>query len=61
MSNDPYFYVYKDAAGEWRWRLRSGGDIIADSAEGYYSKQGADRAIATVKRVVPSATIVHES
>ncbi len=38
-----YFEVYKDKAGEWRWRLVSPfGDeqkIIADSAEGYINQQ----------------------
>jgi uncharacterized protein YegP (UPF0339 family) len=39
--------IYKDAKGEFRWRLRArNGRIIADSAEGY--KQRADL-IAAIK------------
>lgn len=39
--------MYKDAPGEWRWRLRApNGRIVADSAEGYGSRQGARRSIA---------------
>lgn len=33
------FQVYKDKAGEWRWRLRAkNGRIVADSGEGYKRK-----------------------
>lgn len=35
------FHIYKDSAGEWRWRLKAvNGRIIADSGEGYSTKQG---------------------
>lgn len=59
---DPFFYVYKDRAGEWRWRLRATGNhkIIADSAESYDSKRGAEDAAARVKRDAPKALIVTE-
>jgi uncharacterized protein len=31
-----HYFVYKDLAGEWRWRLKAvNGRIIADSGEGY--------------------------
>ena len=30
--------VYEDDAGEHRWKLVSGRDVIADSAEGYRHK-----------------------
>jgi uncharacterized protein YegP (UPF0339 family) len=34
--------VYKDVAGQWRWRRKAAnGDIVADSAEGYRKKQDA--------------------
>ena len=34
------FYIYKDRAGEWRWHLKAAnGRIVADSGEGYVSKQ----------------------
>ncbi|MEF8790051.1 MAG: HVO_2922 family protein, partial [Haloarculaceae archaeon] len=51
MSRTATFEVYRDSAGEWRWRLvASNGNIIADSGEGYSSKQGAERGIESVKR-----------
>jgi uncharacterized protein YegP (UPF0339 family) len=32
---------YKDEAGEWRWRIKIGDDIIADSGEGYTRERDA--------------------
>jgi len=43
------FHVYKDRAGEWRWRLLAGNNrIIADSGEGYNNKQDCLHAIGLV-------------
>ncbi|OJU82877.1 MAG: hypothetical protein BGO11_20840 [Solirubrobacterales bacterium 70-9] len=62
MSEAPFFYVYRDRAGEWRWRLRAAGnhEIIADSAEAYVSKSGCEQAAARVQRDAPRALIVTE-
>jgi uncharacterized protein YegP (UPF0339 family) len=44
------FRVYRDAAGEWRWRLVSGnGRIIADSGEGYEHRAGCLHGVELVK------------
>jgi len=52
------FELYKDAAGEYRWRLRhENGNIIADSGEGYAGKQGALNGIRSVKENAPDAPI----
>jgi uncharacterized protein YegP (UPF0339 family) len=57
MARTATFEVYRDNADEWRWRLvASNGNIIADSGEGYRSKQGVKRGIESVKRSVPEAT-----
>jgi uncharacterized protein YegP (UPF0339 family) len=60
MTDRPFFYIYLDRAGEWRWRLRAAGnnEIIADSAEGYVSKWGAERAAERVQKDAPMALIV---
>lgn len=59
MPSEPTFELYQDTAKEWRWRLiASNGNIIADSGEGYNSKQGAERGIKSVKSTAPDATIV---
>ena len=58
MPSEPTFEVYEDSAGEWRWRLVAvNGNIIADSGEGYNSKQGATRGIDSVRRAAPEAAV----
>ena len=52
------FELYEDRAGEWRWRLvHANGNIIADSGQGYSSKQGAKRGIESVKTNAPDAPV----
>jgi len=54
----PQFEMYKDTAGEYRWRLRApNGKIIADSGEGYEQKSGCKNGIASVKENVTKAII----
>lgn len=37
--------IYRDAAGEYRWRAKAGnGETVADSGEGYVDHHGAGRA-----------------
>lgn len=62
MAKDPYFYVYRDAKREWRWRFRASNEkIIADSGEGYTHQSDCEHATALLKREAPAATIVRES
>lgn len=59
MPASPRFELFVDRTEEWRWRLVAvNGEIIADSAEGYASKQGAKRGIQSVKRVANDAPVV---
>lgn len=52
------FRLYKDKAGEFRWRLRhDNGPIIADSGEGYTTKANAINGIESVKENAPGAPI----
>ena len=52
------FELYKDKAGEFRWRLRhENGQIIADSGEGYTTKANAKNGIQSVKENAPIALI----
>lgn len=45
------FELFKDAAGEWRWRLRAGnGKIVATSGEGYRRRDDAQTGISIVRR-----------
>ena len=60
MSNRATFEVFQDTSDEWRWRLvAANGNIIADSGEGYQSKQGAQRGIESVKNSAATANIQH--
>jgi len=53
------FEVYKDKAGEWRWRLRViNREIIADSGEGYKTRAGCENGIDLVKKYAPDAPVV---
>lgn len=41
--------IYKDQAGEWRWRMRAdNGEPIADSAEGYTEERDARHGLVLV-------------
>lgn len=52
------FYVYTDAAGNWRWRLvAANGRTIADSGEGYFNRPDCERGISLVKAYAPGAAI----
>jgi amphi-Trp domain-containing protein len=53
------FERYEDSADEWRWRLvHNNGNIIADSGEGYSSKQNATQGLESVKTNAPGGHIV---
>lgn len=53
------FQLYRDARGEYRWRLiTDGGTTIATGGEGYTSKGGAGIAIQAVKETASTAPIV---
>jgi hypothetical protein len=53
------FEVYEDRSGKYRWRLvHDNGNIIADSGEGYATKQKATQGIESVKQNAPGADVV---
>jgi len=44
---------YRDAAHQWRWRIRaSNGRIIADSGEGYRRRSSAIAGVACLRAVL---------
>jgi amphi-Trp domain-containing protein len=56
------FERYEDNADEWRWRLvHRNGNIIADSSEGYASKQKVTQGLDSVKENAPGAYVVDTS
>ena len=53
------FEVYRDKAGEYRWRLlSSNGQLTADSGEGYTRREDAHRAIASLLKSINDVVIV---
>ena len=45
------FELYRDAKGEWRWRLRArNGEVIADCGEGYVRREDCEHGIALVRQ-----------
>lgn len=54
----PYkFEMYKDKAGEFRFRFRAPNGQLMFSGEGYKKKQGALKAIESIKKNVPNAEV----
>jgi uncharacterized protein YegP (UPF0339 family) len=52
------FEVYEDRDGKWRWRLvHDNGNIIADSGEGYASRQKCDQGLTSVRENAPDADV----
>lgn len=53
------FEMYEDKGGKWRWRLRhQNSHIIADSAQGYSSKQKCQQGMQSVRRNTLGAGIL---
>jgi uncharacterized protein YegP (UPF0339 family) len=53
------FEVYRDKAGEYRWRLlSSNGRLTADSGEGYTRREDAHRSITTLLTAINDVVIV---
>ena len=56
------FDLYEDNAQEYRWRLvHDNGNIIADSSQGYASKQKAEQGLESVRKNAPGAHVVDTS
>jgi len=56
------FDLYEDNAEEWRWRLvHDNGNIIADSSQGYASKQKAKQGLESVRENAPGADVLDTS
>jgi hypothetical protein len=53
------FEIYEDRGGNWRWRLvHDNGNIIADSGEGYASRQKCQQGLESVRANAPDADVV---
>lgn len=55
------FEIYKDKAGEFRFRLKAANGEIIASSEGYSSKQACENGINSVKSNAGTADIVDQT
>ena len=55
------FHIYRDAAGEYRWRLVAGNGEKVAASEGYTSKESAIVSAKRVKIWANSAEIVDDT
>ena len=55
---NPYFKIFQDRAGEWRWTLHAGNGEAVATSEGYTTKYSAERSAARVKEIAAYAVIV---
>lgn len=61
QQKNPKFEVYKDKAGEFRFRLKArNGEIIA-SSEGYTAKASCLNGIESVRKNAPDAAVEEEA
>lgn len=56
----PKFEVYKDKAGEFRFRLKATNGQIIATGEGYKAKDSCLNGIASIQKNAPEADIVEE-
>lgn len=60
QEKNPKFEVYKDKAGEFRFRLKAGNGQIIAVGEGYKAKASCLNGIESVKKNAPDAETVEE-
>lgn len=60
-AKNPKWEVYKDAKGEFRFRLKASNGEIIVTGEGYKAKDGLMNGIESIKKNAPEAEIVDKS
>ena len=60
VQTNPKFEVYKDKAGEFRFRLKARNGEIIGTSEGYAAKASCINGIESVRKNAPGAVIVKE-
>ncbi|MFG0863856.1 hypothetical protein BGP82_20350 [Pseudomonas putida] len=59
MAEVAYFYIYKDAAKEWRWKfVAKNSKIIAVSSESYHNLVDCEHAVGLLKEQGPTAPVI---
>jgi uncharacterized protein YegP (UPF0339 family) len=55
------FEIYKDARGEFRFRLKAANGEVIASSEGYKTKSAAQNGVESVRTNAPNATLVDQT
>ncbi|EGH70785.1 YegP family protein [Pseudomonas syringae] len=59
MAEVAYYYVYKDAKNEWRWKfVAKNTKTIAVSSESYHNLVDCEHSISLINTQGPSAPVV---
>lgn len=59
MAGVPYFYIYKDNAGQWRWSFKAtNGKTIAVSSEAYHNLVDCEHSVSLIKTQGPQSVTV---
>ncbi len=59
MADVAYFYISKDAKGEWRWKfVAKNSKIIAISSESYHNLSDCEHGIKLLKEQGPSGPVI---
>ncbi|QCR38219.1 hypothetical protein [Nissabacter sp. SGAir0207] len=59
MENIPYFYIYKNASDDWRWRFSSsGGAITVNNSVSYMSCEECKKSIESLMVDIKSTVII---
>ncbi|MBP3543214.1 MAG: YegP family protein [Lachnospiraceae bacterium] len=59
-EKNPKFEIYKDNAGEFRFRLKAANGQIIATGEGYTTHANCENGVESVKKNAPDAEIVEE-
>jgi uncharacterized protein YegP (UPF0339 family) len=57
-TKTPVIEIYRDPAGDWRWRLQARNGEVLASGEGYKTQAGAQRGAVAFKRNAAAAVVV---
>ena len=59
LSDGRHTLVYKDEAGEWRFRIKGGNHEIVATSEGYVDRSGAKRGYETLFNIMRHSKTEH--
>lgn len=59
MQRVSYFWIYKDASEQWRWKfVAKNGKTISVSSESYHNLQDCEHSVSLMKEEGPSSPVI---